>query len=101
MITYHCPSCAADVAIENHLTGETVSCPRCGKPFVAEPPHAHPAEDTTASHHAPYVVRDAADVEETLRTAHPVMFRRHPWRYLFELVLLVLGLWGCLNWWRG
>jgi uncharacterized membrane protein YdbT with pleckstrin-like domain len=56
----------------------------------------------STSGRAPSIVRDIADVEETLRTAHPVMFRRHPWRYLFELALVVAGIWGCIGWWmRG
>jgi DNA-directed RNA polymerase subunit RPC12/RpoP len=98
LVTYQCPSCNADIAVENHLSGEAVSCPRCGRPFIAEPPRSQPKE-VSGSEQARYVVRDAADVEETLRQAHPVMFRRHPGRYLLTLALAVAGAWGCLSWW--
>lgn len=92
-LRYNCPSCEADVAIEQHLIGETVECPDCGRPFLAEPPRAYPtlAEDIPADEDPSVTPATVSDVEATEKVIRPVIFRRHFFSTIFNVIGMGLG----------
>ncbi len=84
-LTYRCPACDASIDIVTTLVGETVECPHCSTPFLAEEPSAKPMmeKDPQAMHvDAEYTITRPSDDESTLVELHPAMFRRHPFLYL-------------------
>lgn len=99
-LVYRCPFCSANVDVpEDHLTGPVI-CPNpgCGRPFELEMPKAQlvgshdegqPAEITPSEE-----VRSGD--EQTIRSIHPAMFRKHPLRFLTFSGLVVLGVAGLI-----
>ena len=99
MLTFQCQHCGTTVEVAADQAGETAVCtnPQCGRPFRVEVPAGRFLGGRDAERRAagdadeqggsfPGIGRD----EQTLRTVHPAMFRRHPFRFLFY-ALLVLG----------
>ena len=101
-LAFQCPHCGTTVEITADRAGETAVCtnPQCGRPFRVEVPAGRflgprKAEEPSGGRSAgdqhggsfPGIGRD----EQTLRTVHPAMFRRHPFRFLFYVLLLLGG----------
>lgn len=104
-LTYRCPFCATPV--EGPLSEkplETVRCPNdeCRKHFRLEAPSAFPervASKPTEESPGPDTRDDMDDDdvapgEDTLRVAHPAMFRSNPLVYLLCLLGIIGGLAG-------
>ncbi len=91
-ILYSCPTCHEDIAVESHLFGETVRCPKCSHVFVPTAPKADPRLDESQVGVDVPVIDRAADDEAVIRTVHPAMFRRNPFWFLLELTMLVGGI---------
>lgn len=92
-LTYICPTCQAPIEIGTAVIGDTVDCPRCKAPFVAEVPSAEAVLDYDESKaDAPsYEIDRPTDDETTLLEIHPAMFRRHPILFLAATIVLLAG----------
>ncbi len=96
-LAYRCPHCHALVEVESDAIDETVTCTECQRPFRAVAPRSAPAGKVAKGDQERAQRRPTADVtddERVLQTAHPSMFRNHPFRYLGIISLLILGLAG-------
>lgn len=90
-LTYECPHCEIVMQIDEDIVGKTTDCPTCDKPFKVTVPQASLASEAQVDESTPEVVSAERD-EKTLMTAHPVMFRSHPLRFLGECLLMIAGL---------
>ncbi|GAB5406796.1 MAG: PH domain-containing protein [Aureliella sp.] len=94
LVAYDCPTCQEEIAIEPHLFGDVVNCPKCTHPFQVTPPVAEPKDTDPVLEDAEATVTRSADHEVELVSVHPAMFRSRPFTYLLYMSLLVGGLAG-------
>ncbi|TWU63161.1 PH domain-containing protein [Crateriforma conspicua] len=77
-LVYTCPICESTIGIEQHLIGETISCPHCDRPFEVVPPRAYPAKHGSDTDPSTILsADDLAEDEAIEKVIHPVVFRRH------------------------
>lgn len=81
------------------MFGETVDCPKCGGPFVVEPPRAQPINPATDDPHATdgggvSKVTKMSQEEWTDLTVHPAIFRHHLLGTMLCVIGIVAGLAG-------
>ena len=94
-LTYRCPHCGAMMDVETQLVDHTVTCVHCQKPFLPDAPRSIPLDDSAAADGMDRnVVDTSADEERILHTAHPAMFRNHPFLYTAVAGVFFLGLAG-------
>ena len=93
-----CPHCKQSVDTTAEKLGEPIICPSCGNPFEMDIPSAAveavQERDTSESTESDKSNLAGEMEERKLLTAHPVMFRAHPFRFSGLLLLLGLGLFG-------
>lgn len=95
VLTYRCPNCRKELAVDFGLLGETISCPECDHPFRPEAPVAHPIEvkHTSDESESEELVRvsQPMDDEQMIRSIHPAMFRNNPFLYTVGMLVLLAG----------
>ena len=90
-IAYECPHCETSMQVDEDIVGEIMDCPRCDKPFRLKVPVAAPVNDEQLSEDAPSVTSAERD-EKELISVHPSMFLAHPFRFLGESLMTMVGL---------
>jgi hypothetical protein len=92
VIDIECDNCEKTFSVDDADAGQKVPCPHCGD--VNRVPAAEPAAEPAPAAREP--APEAAPTDELgereLTVVRPAMFRAHPFRYLFILVLFVGGL---------
>ena len=80
MLKIECDRCDKPFEVETEKAGQKVPCPHCGDI------NRVPAEPTAEN------LPSAAEPETTVRIVRPAMFRAHPFRYLFIVLMFFTGL---------
>lgn len=83
-LNFECPHCREVITVPAGKLGQQQDCPRCGKPFQSRAPLAREIPEPGSP---PLASRN--NVEQTLLTLHPVMFRNH---IVTLLVVWLVGL---------
>lgn len=94
IVAYDCPTCGEEVAIEPHLFGDVVNCPKCTHAFQVMPPVAEPKDVAPELDDPDAAISRSADHETELAATHPAMFRSHPFYYLLFVAMIVGGIVG-------
>jgi hypothetical protein len=102
-LIFQCPFCEHTAETTQDRLGEPVECPRCRKPFTVSMPTTYvkatregePLESRAA------ITLDTQPEEETLWTAHPAMFRKHPLWFVLCAGLAAGGVYGLILAWSG
>lgn len=90
-LNYRCPHCGASHDVDEALIGDRVDCRKCGKPFEAAMPVARPTEGASTGQSEFRVAAGEGEVEDTLLTVHPVIVRKHPFRFLGLVLVVAAG----------
>lgn len=96
LLVYRCPHCGASHEIDEALIGDRVTCRQCGKPFEAAAPVAQPVEASAGEKPSFRVSAGQGEVEDTILTVHPAIFRKHPLGALVAWALILAGAAGAV-----
>ncbi len=90
LLAYECPHCHQAVQVDDDVLGQDMDCPLCDEPFLVELPVAHPIDPSRLTADAPEI-HHAGREEDIIKTAHPAMFRKHPFRFIGEFAMVIGG----------
>lgn len=94
LVAYDCPTCNEEIAVEPHLFGDVVNCPKCTHAFQVVPPLAEPKDVEPDLENVQASISCSADHEIELASEHPAMFRSRPFTYLLYVTMLAGGVLG-------
>lgn len=91
-LVYRCPHCGASHDVDEALIGDHIDCRACGKPFEAAAPIATPVQADPGEPAKYQVSAGEGEIENSILEVHPVLLRKHPFRFTGVILVIVAGL---------